>query len=55
MTVADPEARSAPQPLRPMLDTDAQRLVTCPYFTFNLLASHTETLALDTEDKVSMR
>jgi mannose-6-phosphate isomerase len=49
MTVADPEARSAPQPLRPMLDTDAQRLVTCPYFTFNLLASHTETLALDTE------
>jgi len=49
IAVADPEARSAPQPLRPMLDTDAQRLVTCPFFTFNLLASRTETLALDTE------
>ena len=31
-----------------MLDIDAQQLVECPYFTLDLLASTTETLALDT-------
>ncbi len=49
MVVADPEARSEPQPLRPMLDTDAQRLVSCAYFTLDLLTSRAETLALDTK------
>jgi len=47
--VADPEARIEPQPLRPMLDTDAQSLVSCAYFKLDLLASRSETLALDTE------
>jgi mannose-6-phosphate isomerase len=49
MVVADPEARSEPHPLRPMLDTDAQRLVLCAYFTLDLLTSRAETLALDTK------
>ena len=49
MVVADPEARSEPHPLRPMLDTDAQRLVSCAYFTLDLLTSRAETLALDTK------
>lgn len=49
LAVTDPTAVGQVRPLRPMMDTDAQQLVACPYFTLDLLASNTETLALDTE------
>ncbi|MFN4292916.1 MAG: type I phosphomannose isomerase catalytic subunit [Thermoflexales bacterium] len=49
LAVTDPGATGQVHPLRPMLDTDAQQLVACPYFTLDLLASEVETLALDTQ------
>ncbi len=49
LAVTDPSATGQVRPLRPMLDTDAQQLVACPYFTLDLLASEVETLALDTQ------
>jgi mannose-6-phosphate isomerase len=49
LAVTDPEANGQVHPLRPMLDADAQRLVACPYFTLDLLASNADTLALDTD------
>ncbi|MCS6846177.1 MAG: class I mannose-6-phosphate isomerase [Anaerolineae bacterium] len=48
LAVTDPSATGQVRHLRPMLDTDAQQLVACPYFTLDLLASQAETLALDT-------
>jgi mannose-6-phosphate isomerase len=48
LAVTDPTASGNVRHLRPMLDADAQQLVECPYFTLELLASSTETLALDT-------
>jgi mannose-6-phosphate isomerase len=48
LAVTDPSATGQVHPLRPMLDTDAQQLVACPYFTLDLLTSRVETLALDT-------
>jgi len=49
LAVTDPEATGQVYPLRPMLDADAQRLVTCPYFTLDLLTSKDDALALDTD------
>jgi mannose-6-phosphate isomerase len=51
LAVTDPAASGQVTHLRPMLDTDAQKLVECPYFTLELLASKAETLALDTQGK----
>ncbi len=51
LAVTDPEATGQVRHLRPMLDADAQQLVTCPYFTLDLLASNGETLALDTNGR----
>ncbi|BCX04350.1 MAG: mannose-6-phosphate isomerase [Candidatus Roseilinea sp.] len=49
LVVTDPGATGQVRHLRPMLDTDAQQLVACSYFTLDLLASRSETLALDTD------
>lgn len=49
LIVTDPDAVGQVRHLRPMLDTDAQQLVACSYFTLDLLASRSETLALDTQ------
>lgn len=51
LAVTDPAASGQVAHLRPMLDTDAQQLVACPYFTLDLLASRIETLALNTQGK----
>jgi mannose-6-phosphate isomerase len=51
ITVTDPAAAGDVRNLRPMLDPDAQQLVSCPYFTLELLATSTDTLALDTREQ----
>lgn len=48
IAVTDPSAAGDVRHLRPMLDVDAQQVVTCPYFTLDVLATGAETLALDT-------
>jgi mannose-6-phosphate isomerase len=51
IAVTDPAAAGDVRHLRPMLDSDAQQLVTCPYFTLDLLSTRADTLALETRGR----
>jgi mannose-6-phosphate isomerase len=48
LAVVDPNARAEARPCPPVPDGGRQVLVTCPYFTLEVLAAHSQEIPLDT-------
>lgn len=49
LAVADPDARAKARPCPPLGDGERQAVITCPYFTLEVLAAHSREIQLDTQ------